>query len=131
MKRISISLFIIFLLVFFSGGAYGKTISQKKIALNELSITAGGLSDSTGETLHFYKDDKILHMTVFTGNTGEIKCVKITTEDQGFFYIFDVKKLIFNHGNRYSVDNSLVNQRQRQEFQLLVIQKTIDELVIP
>lgn len=131
MKQISAGLFIIFFLVFFSGGAYGKTISQKKITLNELSITAGGLSDSTGETLHFYKDDKILHMTVFMENAGEIKCIKITTEDQGFFYIFDIKKLIFHYGSRYRVDDSLVNQRQRQEFQLLVIQKTADELAIP
>ena len=123
--------FIIVFLLLSGSRLYARTISERVINLNELSITTGNLSDNTAETTYFYKDDNIINMKVFMNNTGEIKCVKITTKDKGVFYIFDIKKLVFNSGNTYRINKSLINQRQRGEFKLLVIQKTIDELTIP
>ena len=115
----------------FPGGLFAETISRKIITVNELSITAGGLSDSTGETLHFYKDDLILNLTVFINKSGEVKCARITTKEKGVFYLFDIKKLVFHHGDRFDIDQSLVNTRGRQNFELEVVQKTIEELIIP
>jgi len=131
MKKIIIQLFIIISLLLSTSPLYGKTISERVITINELSITTGGLSDETGETINFYKEDNILNMKIFINSNREIKCVKITTKDKGIFFIFDVKKMVFNSGSKYRLDKSLINQRQREDFQLLVIQKTIDELTIP
>lgn len=131
MKKIIIQLFIIISLLLSTSPLYGKTISERVITINELSITTGGLSDETGETINFYKEDNILNMKIFINSNREIKCVKITTKDKGIFFIFDVKKMVFNSGSKYRLDKSLINQRQRENFKLLVIQKTIDELIIP
>lgn len=123
--------FIIVFLLLSGSWLYARTISERVININELSITTGNLSDNTAETMYFYKDDNIINMKVFMNNIGEIKCVKITTKDKGVFYIFDIKKLVFNSGDTYRINRGLINQRQRGEFKLLVIQKTIDELIIP
>lgn len=131
MKKITFYLFIVISLLLSSSLLFGKTISERVITINELSITTGGLSDETGETINFYKEDNILNMKIFINNSREVKCLKITTKDKGIFFIFDVKKLVFNSGSKYRIDSSLINQRQREDFKLLVIQMSIDELTIP
>jgi hypothetical protein len=130
MKK-SIFFFAAVFILLLSGGLFAETISRKIIMINELSVTAGGLSDSTGETLHFYKDDLILNMTVFINKSGEVKCTKITTRNKGIFYLFDIKKIVFHSGDRFHIDQSLVNTKQRQNFELEVVQKTLEELTIP